>query len=212
MTVHQTSKVLLTQTEHYLLYLNLPTVDKTRQTCLIATWLLCLCLHEQQGRCCLTNTVHQQPLTGSQPSSELFENVGPSTVSIQGNCCTNECCLESALRVEGIYMICGIFPSDFTIAIHLVTCIPFDVYGYQKGFFPLVFWGVHVNNNCPQTFFSAENLKKLQWYHSSVEDFDESDRSPASFCTPLAGGCLKTCISSVSNTPTEFIPLPIGLS
>lgn len=135
MRVYQTSKVLLTQREdnktqieHNLTQIEhiLQTVDKTRHICLFAAWLLSLCLCEQQGWCCLTSTVHQQHLTGSQPSSDLLESAGPSTESVQDNCYADECFLEFALRIEGIYMICGIFPSDFILAIHLIS---FNVYG-----------------------------------------------------------------------------------
>lgn len=86
MRVYQTGKVLPTQIEHNLPCLILPTVDKTRHICSLAACLLSWCLHEQQGWCCLADTVPQQPLMGSQPSSDLFENAGPSTRSIQDNC------------------------------------------------------------------------------------------------------------------------------
>lgn len=86
MRAYQTSKVLLTQIEHNLPYLFLPAVGKTRHICSVAAWLLSLCLHEQQGWCCLTDTVHQQPLIGSQPSSDLFESAGPSKRAIQDDC------------------------------------------------------------------------------------------------------------------------------
>lgn len=168
MRAYQTSKVLLTQREHNLPYLILPAVDKTRHICSAAAWLLSLHVHEQQGWCCLTDKVHQRPLIGSQPSSDLFENAGPSTRAIQDSCWTSECCLGFALRVEGIYMICGILPFKFCYSNSFSDLCFSMCMDSRRVFFSFFGGGLVVHNNCPQTFFSAGNLKKLQGYRGTI--------------------------------------------
>lgn len=73
-------------------------------------------------------------------------------------------------------MICGILPFKFCYSnsfsgLYLSMCM--DV---RRGFFLFFDGGLAVYQNCPQTFFSAENLKTLQGYHSSAEGFDGNAR------------------------------------
>lgn len=84
------------------------------------------------------------------------------------------------------------YPLNFAIAIHVMTCIFQCVWMLEGVFFFFFGRGLAIYIiTVPKLLFSTGNLKKLQGYHSSAEDFDGNDRPPENFHTPLAHVCQK---------------------